>query len=583
MVKEEWRVRTIAGDFQAIAHKFGIDPVTARVLVNRGLKEDADFERFLHGTRADLYAPFLLKDMEKAVMLLLQYLKTEEHVRIIGDYDIDGVTSSFILRQGFLTYTERVKSKTKISVAIPHRMRDGYGLNERLVREAHEDGVNVIVTCDNGIAAKAQIELAASLGIRVIVTDHHEVPYETDANGEKHYILPAAAEAIVDPKQEDCTYPFPEICGAMVAYKLILGLMEKAGISMPSDLADDLFAFAAIGTVGDVMPLAGENYLAVKYGLRAVEHCHNVGLRALIRACELEGKHITAYHVGFILGPCFNAAGRLQSAEDVLELLVAESETEAAIKAEKLRALNESRKLMTEEGVEQAISMIEGEGDDIPAVLVVFLPGVHESLAGIIAGRLRERYYRPVYVVTEGGDGLKGSGRSIDEYHMFEEMNRVKEHFKKFGGHKLAAGFTLADNDVDGFRRDLNAACSLDPENLTRKIYIDVPMPIDYASMRLAEQLRALEPFGTGNPAPLFAHRNAIVSEGRKVGRSGNAYKMTVKSDAGASLDAIYFGDVDALLELLSQKGNRCDMIYTLEVNEFRQERTLQAVVKYVK
>lgn len=579
MVKEEWRVRTLQGDFSKIAKQFSIDPVTARVLVNRGLKTDADFERFLKGTGKDLHDPFLLKDMERAIDLLIGYFREDAHIRIIGDYDIDGVTSSFILRQGFLEYAAQTFSRSEISVAIPHRMRDGYGLNDRLVEEALKDGVSVIVTCDNGISAAGQVAFAREHGMHVIVTDHHEVPFETEEGGEKRFLLPPA-EAVVDPKRADDTYPFKEICGAMVAYKLILGLMRKSGHRLSKEAANDLYAFAAFGTVGDVMPLTDENHVLVKYGLSAVEHCYNPGLRALIEACGLSGKPISAYHIGFVLGPCFNAAGRLESAEEVMKLLCAENETEAMILAEKLRALNEERKLMTEKGVEEAVALIEAKGK-IPGVPVVFLPDVHESLAGIIAGRLRERYYRPVFVVTRGEDGMKGSGRSIDEYHMFEEMNRVSRHFKKFGGHKLAAGFTLADEDVDGLFCALNENCPFDPETLTHKIFIDVPMPVEYASLKLAEELASLSPFGTGNPAPLFAHRNIRVENGQTVGKNKNAYKMRLVTEKGIAVDAIFFGDAQAFRETVLKKGGCCDIIYSIEINEFRQRRSLQAVVKH--
>lgn len=584
---EKWFIETKRADFEAIAKRFQIDPVVARLLRNRDVIGDEQIDLFLNGTKEDLYDPFLMADMEKAVSLIRTFLQEEKKIRIIGDYDIDGICSAFILKKGFSFLTEKWDKKNRIDIVIPHRIEDGYGLNDRLITQAAEDGVEVIVTCDNGIAAAAQIAYAKSLGISVIVTDHHEVPFEQEGNG-RHYLLPEA-EAVVDPKREDCSYPFKGICGGMVAFKLVKGLLLRSKQEDGWDngeqaaLLEECFAFAAFATIGDVMELKDENHILVKYGLQAISSCKNLGLQALIEQCGLKDKELTPYHVGFVLGPCFNASGRLDSADRVLELLHASTKREAMGPALELKELNGKRQELTQRGMEEAIACVEKQGLSEDRVLVVYLPHVHESLAGIIAGRLRERFYKPVFVLTDGEEGIKGSGRSIDAYHMYEEMNKVRDIFLKFGGHKLAAGLSLPKGSVDEFKERINSVCTLRDEDFVERVMIDVPMPIDYVSDKLLSQMKYLEPYGTGNKEPLFAHKEIILSGFSVMGKQGNAAKGRVVSQKGASFDGIYFGDGTALIKRIEKYGNKADIVYTPEENTFRGKTNIQIRIKHIK
>lgn len=616
---EKWYIEVKKADFEGIADRFHISPVVARLLRNRDMTEYEQMELFLNGTKKDLHDPFLLKDMKKAVSFMEEFIRAGKKIRIIGDYDIDGVCSAYILQKGLAyaidgfstddrektsVHVKKQNTEELLDVVIPHRIRDGYGLNDQLIAQAGQDGVEVIITCDNGIAAASQIAYANELGIHVIVTDHHEVPYEQNGE-ERNYQLPPA-DAVVDPKREDCDYPFKGICGGVVAYKFIEALFAHLYTHCPSgaanssdesvsyngkpgskeereQLLEECFAFAAFATVGDVMELSDENHIIVKYGLRSIASCPNYGIQALIEQCGLKDKELSPYHVGFILGPCFNASGRLDSADRVLELLNAGSKREAMGIAAELKELNAERQDLTLKGLEEAIRMVEKEDLGKDRVLVVYLPQVHESLAGIIAGKLRERYGKPVFVLTDAEEGIKGSGRSIDAYHMYEEMTKIKDIFLKYGGHKLAAGLSLPSGSAEEFRRRINEVCTLTEEDFIEKVMIDVPMPIDYVSKELLSQMKLLEPYGNGNRRPLFAQKGILFEQGRILGKSGNVVKGKVKSPSGISFDAIYFGDgADFLRRIQSCKG-LVDIAYTPSENTYRGMTTIQIEIKYIK
>lgn len=590
---EKWYIEVKKADFEGIARRFHISPVVARLLCNRDMKEESQIDLFLNGTKEDLYDPFLMADMEKSVTLMERFIKEGKKIRIIGDYDIDGVCSAYILQKGLAYAIEnraasdreiRSESGSLPDVVIPHRIKDGYGLNDQLIAQAGQDGVEVIITCDNGIAAANQIAYANELGIRVIVTDHHEVPYEQ--RGEERIYLMPPADGIVDPKREDCKYPFKGICGGVVAYKFIQALFCHMGLQQDrkkEKLLEECFAFAAFATVGDVMELTGENHIIVKYGLKSIACCSNYGMQALIEQCGLKDKHLSPYHVGFILGPCFNASGRLDSADRVLELLNASSKREAMSIAAELKELNAKRQELTLKGVEKAVEMVEQTRLGKDRVLVVYLPEVHESLAGIIAGKLRERYGKPAFVLTDGEEGIKGSGRSIETYHMFEEMTKIKDIFLKYGGHKLAAGLSLPAGSAEEFSGRINEVCTLTDEDLVEKVMIDVPMPIDYISSELLAQMKLLEPYGNGNRKPLFAQKGVVFEQGRILGKNGNVVKGKVKSPAGASFDAIYFGDGEDFLGKLQKCRGLVDIVYTPEENTFRGITTIQVEIKHIK
>lgn len=592
---EKWYIETKKADFEGIAERFHISPVVARLLRNRGMTEDEEISLFLNGTKEDMHDPFLMADMEKGVLLMKQYIEEGKKIRIIGDYDIDGVCSAYILQKG-LTHAMRMIHGRRVGkngrlpelpdVVIPDRIKDGYGLNNQLVTQAKEDEVEVIITCDNGIAAYSQIAHAEELGIHIIVTDHHEVPYEDKTTGERRYKIPPA-DAVIDPKREDCAYPFKGICGGTVAYKFIQALFMKVqhdakGVKEKEKLLEEFFAFAAFATVGDVMDLIGENHILVKYGLKAIACCENYGMQALIEQCGLKGKELSPYHVGFILGPCFNASGRLDSADRVLELLNAASKREAMGIAAELRELNAQRQELTQEGLEKAIAIVESRRLDREYVMVVYLPEVHESLAGIIAGRLRERYGKPVFVLTDGDGCIKGSGRSIDAYNMFEEMTKIKDIFIKFGGHKLAAGLSLPLGCERAFASQINMACELTKEDFIQKVMIDVPMPVDYVSSELIEQMKLLEPYGTGNRRPLFAQKDVFFKNPRILGKSGNVVRGTVKSRGGAAFDAIYFGDGEEFMKNIKECRGMVDIVYTPTENIYRGEMTIQIEIKHI-
>lgn len=543
-MKEKWVVSAKKADFQAIGQHFGIDPVLARIMRNRGLTDLQEMNLYLHGTRADLNDPHLLKDADLAAEILREKIKEKKRIRIIGDYDIDGIQSTYIL------YCALRRLGADADFVIPDRILDGYGLNEHLVTRASQDGIDTILTCDNGISAIDQIHLAKSLGMTVVVTDHHEVPF-TEVDGVRREKV-CEADAVVNPKQQACHYPFKKLCGAAVAFKLVQVLYEVFGLEVSE--ADRFIENAGFATVGDVMDLQGENRILVKLGLEMLNRTTNIGMKALILQNKLTMGAIKSHDIGFRIGPCLNASGRLDTARLSLKLLLCESETEAAVLAEEIVELNESRKLLTMHAVEQAKEIAQQEEYVNDRVLVIFLPDCHESLAGIVAGRIREAYYRPTLVVTRSEHGAKGSGRSIESYSMYEELCKCEEYLTQFGGHPMAAGFSLKEADIDAFRRKLNEVCTLTEEELRPKVVIDVPMPISYITERLVNQLGCLEPFGKGNEKPVFADRNLVIERLRICGKEGRVFQMKVRNAAGVSMDAVYFGDAEDLLLPLAEK-----------------------------
>lgn len=543
-LKEKWVVSAKGADFKAIGEHFGIDPVIARIMRNRGLTDLDEMEYYLHGDEKDLIDPHLLKDVDLAAEIILKKVKKQKKIRIIGDYDIDGIQSTYIL------YCALKRIGAEADYVIPHRIRDGYGMNEHLVTQAAEAGIDTILTCDNGISAIDQIHLAKELGMTVVVTDHHEVPY-IEENGVRREKI-SESDAIVNPKQEACQYPFKKLCGAAVAWKLVQVLYEQAGI--PVSEADRFIENAGFATVGDVMDLQGENRVLVKLGLKMLNQTQNIGMKALILQSNRKLGEIRSGDIGFGLGPCLNATGRLETARIALKLLLCESEAEAAVLAQEAVDLNNSRKLLTEQAVEVAKQMIADGGYENDRVFVIFLPDCHESLAGIVAGRIREAYHRPTLVITRGEEGAKGSGRSIEGYSMFEELNKCADLLSSFGGHPMAAGFSLPEENIEAFRRRLNEVCTLTEEELQAKVVIDVPMPIGYITFPLIEQLKLLEPFGKGNDKPVFADRNLVIERLKIYGPTGRVVQLTLHSSSGAKVQAVYFGDPDNLRLPLEEK-----------------------------
>ncbi len=567
---EKWMVAAKRADFKGIGERFGIDQVTARIIRNRDVIGEKAIEKYLHGSRKDFYSPWLLKDMEKAVAILQEKIENRNRIRIIGDYDIDGVMSTYILLESLRGLG------CDVDMMIPNRITDGYGINEHLIEQAWQEGRDTIITCDNGIAAVTQIRKAKDLGMTVIVTDHHEVPFE-DLEGGRKEILPPA-DAIVNPKQKACSYPFAGLCGAVVAMKVMEALYEKMAPEV--DLVDKMLPFAGIATIGDVMDLQDENRILVKEGLQRLHHTTNLGLQELIRVNNLEPENISPYHIGFILGPCLNASGRLDTAKRALQLLLADSREEAAVLAGDLKNLNESRKEMTAQGLEKAIEQVESTSMMEDTVLVVFLPECHESLAGIIAGRLRERYHKPAFVLTRGEEGVKGSGRSIESYSMYEKLCECKEYLTKFGGHPMAAGLSLEEENVERFRRKLNEQSGLTEEDLVEKVTIDVPMPIHYIRKDLVQELSLLEPFGKGNEKPLFAQKNLWISQMRVFGKNRNVVKMRLTDENGYPMDGVYFGNGDEFAE--EGRGKReISIVYYPDINMYQGRESLQVIIRH--
>lgn len=586
---EKWLVAAKKADFQAWSRKFNIDQVLARIIRNRDVETQEDVERFLYGTMSDCYSPWLLQGMQEAVELLQKEITCGSNLRVIGDYDVDGVCSAYILTEGLQ------KLGAKADTAIPHRMKDGYGLNDQLIQEAKEAGVDCIITCDNGIAAAMQVALAKELGMRIIITDHHEVPFE-EAEGRRKEILPPA-DAIVDPKQESCGYPFKNICGGVVAYKVIQALCEQMQYEKKEELLNSLLPFAAMATVCDVMELKDENRIIVKNGLKLMETTTNHGLKALLEVNGLEPAKVTSFHLGFVIGPCLNATGRLDTALRALELLQAKDRATAVTIATELKELNDSRKNLTLQGVEEAEKQIVQQELYKDSVMLVYLPEVHESLAGIIAGRIREKYHHPVFVLTDGEEGIKGSGRSIDAYHMYDSMVAVKQYFTKFGGHKLAAGLSMKKEDLEPLRKALNENAGLTEDDFIPRVHIDVPMPMEYASFALAKELDLLEPFGVGNAKPLFAQKDVTFVGGKRIGANGNFARFSVEILAQGyprRIDLMYFGDVDSFCDFLNEKygegsaeklfageaAYKVSVTYQIGVNSFRGKESLQYIMQ---
>lgn len=550
----KWVVMAKRADFEAMARKHRITPVLARILRNRDLISEEEIDKYLNGTLADLYDPFLMKDMKKAAGIIGEKISQQKPIRVIGDYDVDGICASFILRKGIRLLGGNA------DVAIPHRIKDGYGLNERLVEDAAGDGIDTILTCDNGIAAFDQIKAAKEYGMTVVVTDHHEIPFE-EKDGGREFILPPA-DAVVDPKQPECGYPFKQICGAVIAAKLMQALLTERNKYMDKtvesakiqEFQEEMLCFEALATVCDVMELRDENRILVKEGLRLMETTSNQGLKALMMVNSIQDKTLTTHDAGFILGPCMNATGRLDTARRALELFECDNFREAVVIAGELKSLNDSRKLLTEQGVREAIAQVEEKGMDQDKVLVLYLPDCHESLAGIIAGRVREKYGKPVFVLTRAEEGVKGSGRSIDEYSMYEEMSVCKDLFTRYGGHKKAAGLSLPDEEsVESFRRRLNENCKLTMEDLEEKLKIDMELPLIRADKNFIRDLTLLEPFGTGNRKPVFARKNISLLSGRKIGKNKNVGKYRISED-GVRYEMIYFGDLERFDDFLTER-----------------------------
>ena len=581
---EKWFVINKGADFAGIAKRFGISPVTARLIRNREVMGDEAIARYLKGGIGELYDPHLLLDSDRLTDILVQKISEQKKIRVIGDYDIDGVMSTYILYKGI------TRCGGSVDFQIPDRMKDGYGINDHLIEQADEAGIDTIITCDNGIAAIGEIAHAKSLGMTVLVTDHHEIPY-TEERGERHYKR-SEADAIVNPKQMECTYPYKNLCGAAVAWKVIQILYEKCDIAVEESY--DFLENVAFATVGDVMDLTDENRILVREGLKRIHTTMNPGMRALILQNKLEPEQISSYHFGFVLGPCINASGRLETAKIALNLFLQEDVKKASEIAAELVDLNAQRKDMTAEGVELAMQQVE-EGNTGEKVLVVYLPDVHESLAGIIAGRIREACHKPTFVLTKSEDGVKGSGRSIEAYSMYEELCKCQELFTKFGGHPMAAGLSLPEANVEIFREKINACCGLTEEDFIPKIKIDIPMPVDYPDIPLVNELLLLEPFGKANVKPQFADKNLGIDRAVVVGKNQNVLKLTLKTERGKSISAVYFGAVEEFREYYGRKygenevqqaflgrtnGIRMSVVYYPEINRYQGNESIQIVIK---
>lgn len=565
----KWVMSAKKADFQAIGEKFHIDPVIARVIRNKDIITENEIDLFLNGTKEKLYSPFLLKDMERAVLKVQEMIKEGKNIRIIGDYDADGICSTYILREGLSFLGAKIDSR------VPNRIKDGYGLNENMIKESAEDGIDLIITCDNGIAALDAISYANALGITVIVTDHHEVPF-TEKDGRRLYQLPPAY-AVINPKREDCGYPFAGICGAFVAYKLVEALFGKAGEKIPSSFMEA----AAFATICDVMELRDENRILVKCGLESMKQTENVGLKALLQVCEIKPENLGTYHIGFVCGPCFNATGRLDIADRAVDLLCTKDFGDAVVIARELKDLNEQRKSMTLQGVVMAEEYIATHKIENQDVLIIYLPECHESIAGIIAGRIKEKYYKPTIVLTKSEEGVKGSGRSIEAYNMYESLLACKEYFLKFGGHKMAAGLSLKEEFIEPFRRKMNEESKLTIEDFEEKIVIDVPMPIHYVTKELVEQLEVLEPFGVGNEKPVFAQKGIKVLSESRLGKDKTVGKYVI-TDGYCQREMMYFGDLDEFAAFYRDK-DFISIAYYPAINTFRNETKIQIILKAFK
>ena len=585
----KWILQRKAADYKGLSEKLKVDPVIVRLMVNRGLLTYEEMEEYLHPTLDNFPDPHLFADMDEACGLLMDAIDEGVKIRVVGDYDVDGIMSTYIL-------TSAIKEVGgDVDYAVPHRMVDGYGINPEMVQAAFDDGVRFIITCDNGIAAAPAVDLAKKLGMTFVVTDHHEVPFETGEDGSVVQKLPNA-DAVVDPKRNDCGYPFKGICGAQVAWKLVDVLFEFVGLD--KEMADKYLQFASIATVCDVMELKGENRATVYHGLKAIENTDNVGLNALLARNELKGKPLSCYHLGFIIGPCLNASGRLDTASKAIELLFEEDSAKALASANELVELNSQRKNMTQIGIDKAREIIENSDIKNQKVLVIYIPELHESLAGIVAGRIRETYNKPVLVITDAEDGAKGSGRSIPAYNMFEELTAVKDVFTKFGGHPMAAGVSLHTDKIDELRDRLNSNCKLTEDDMQEIIKIDCDMPLSYMTESLVDSIDMLAPFGTGNTKPLFALKNVEIKGASFMGKEGQFLRLNVGTENGGNMTALMFRNVlefqqavsdkygeDTLQRLFSGNTNdvKMDIIYEPSINEYRGSRSIQIMVENFK
>lgn len=567
-MNSKWMVYAKKADFKQIASEYGIDQVLARIIRNRDICGSKDIDMYLNGNLNDIHNPHSMKDADKFVDILTKKIEEHKPVRIIGDYDIDGICSIYILFCGLKA------AGADVDYVVPHRINDGYGINEHLIDNAINEGIDTIVTCDNGIAAYNQVRYAKDNGITMIVTDHHDVPFEIK-DDKKVYIVPPA-DAVINPKQADCDYPFKLLCGAGVAYKLISLLYDRLGLDKKE--LEDYIEFMAIATVGDIVDLIDENRIVVKYGLKHIAHTKNTGLRALIEECQLDINNISSYHIGFVIGPCLNASGRLDTARQAIELMLCKDNEKAHNMAKELIALNNERKSMTEQETQKAIELVENTGLLKDRVLVIYLKDCHESIAGIIAGRIKERYYRPTFVITNAEDGAKGSGRSIEGYNMYEEINKCKNVLTKYGGHPMAAGLSLAISDIDIFRKMLNDNAILTDEDLIPKMWIDVPMPVSYANIRLVNQLKLLEPFGKGNEKPVFADRNLYVKTASVIGKNKNVLRCQLETEDGTYVSAVQFGINN--IDDIPRAGMRISIIYYPDINTFNGIMSLQIIIK---
>ncbi len=567
-MNSKWMVYAKKADFKQIASEYGIDQVLARIIRNRDICGSKDIDMYLNGNLNDIHNPHSMKDADKFVDIITKKIEEHKPVRIIGDYDIDGICSIYILFCGLKA------AGADVDYVVPHRINDGYGINEHLIDNAINEGIDTIVTCDNGIAAYNQVRYAKDNGITMIVTDHHDVPFEIK-DDKKVYIVPPA-DAVINPKQADCDYPFKLLCGAGVAYKLISLLYDRLGLDKKE--LEDYIEFMAIATVGDIVDLIDENRIVVKYGLKHIAHTKNTGLRALIEECQLDINNISSYHIGFVIGPCLNASGRLDTARQAIELMLCKDNEKAHNMAKELIALNNERKSMTEQETQKAIELVENTGLLKDRMLVIYLKDCHESIAGIIAGRIKERYYRPTFVITNAEDGAKGSGRSIEGYNMYEEINKCKNVLTKYGGHPMAAGLSLAISDIDIFRKMLNDNAILTDEDLIPKMWIDVPMPVSYANIRLVNQLKLLEPFGKGNEKPVFADRNLYVKTASVIGKNKNVLRCQLETEDGTYVPAVQFGINN--IDDIPRAGMRISIIYYPDINTFNGIMSLQIIIK---
>lgn len=587
MKKERWRLYAKKADFAAISKAYGINQVTARIMRNRGVETKEEIESYLKGDLDYLSDPALMKDADKAASLLEAAIANNELIAISSDFDNDGIFSGLLLKEAIIELGGRA------AIFTPNRVMEGYGVNSRIVEEANAKGASVLLTCDNGIAAFEAIEEAKKLGMTVIVTDHHEVPFE-EHDGKKIYLLPKA-DAIVDPKQEDCAYPFKSLCGTGVAYQLMTLLFRRMKRTMSRQ--EIFLQYTAIATVADVMELVGENRILVRKGLSYLNHTNHIGLRALMEVCGIAPEQVRAYHIGFILGPCFNAAGRLDTIVHALALLESKEYDQALALAGELWAMNEERKELTRVGTERAVELIEHATWKDEHVYLVYIKDCHESVAGIIAGRLRERYYRPVLVFTDASEEgqIKASGRSIDDYDMFTELSAFRNLFLRFGGHKMAAGLTMEKKNLEILRDGLNARCTLTQTQLMPLVMIDAAMPLGYISEEVIVDLEKLEPFGRANEKPLFAQQHLSVLRLSRIGKNRNVVKMSVMGPEGIIMDALYFGDTDVFFDFLEEEYGRDNVAAALrgmrntidigvtyypQINEFQGKRSLQIVIQ---